>query len=122
MTPLSAGTISEEEFTAGFGMYSPIEKQVDFSDLMAADGPCEIPDTALRAMDLDKLERIIDHVRRRLESEVWYGWGGVELTPKTVTLYDACNYVILPATLSAKWSMVEMMSSHEQPPDYFVSQ
>ena len=103
-------------------MYSSIEKQADFSDLMAAGGPCEIPDTALRAMELDQLERIIGHMRRRLESEVWFGWGGVELKPETVTLYDMCAYVILPATLPAKCSLVELMASDEQSPDYFVSQ
>ena len=39
-----------------------------FHDLMAPHGGCIVPDTALRAISLDQLERIIEHVKRRLGS------------------------------------------------------
>ena len=38
-----------------------------------------------------------------------------------VNLYDTNKYVIGPATAAPRCSMVELMASEEQPPDYFVS-
>ena len=42
--------------------------------------------------------------------------------PKEVNLYDLNKYVILPATIELKCSMVELMTTRaEQAPDFFVS-
>ena len=43
------------------------------------------------------------------------------LTFDAVNLYDCARYVIGPSTLAQKCSMVELMATEEQPPDYFVS-
>ena len=47
-----------------------------FHDLMAANGGCIIPDTALRAVSLDQLKRIMEHMKCRLAS-------GEEVMPST---------------------------------------
>ena len=45
----------------------------------------------------------------------------VGLSLHDVNLYDCAKYVISPATAAQCCSMVELMASEEQPPDYFVS-
>lgn len=105
-------------------------RHVDFSDLVSAEGGCTIDDTALRAISLSQLERVILHLRRRLtsEREVWMvrdreKKNMKELTsPDTVTLYNLNTYCIKAATLAKQTSLVELMASSSQQPDYFVSQ
>lgn len=43
------------------------------------------------------------------------------LTLEEVNLHDVLRYVIHPATVDHSCSMVELMATEEQPPDYFVS-
>lgn len=46
-----------------------------------------------------------------------------ELTDEAqVNLYTLCDYCIKPATKARQCSLVELMASCEQEPDYFVSQ
>ena len=105
-----------------------------FADLFSGPG-CYIPATEKRAISLDQLGLIMEHITRRLteKGEVWTVYRkeeGVvpdkfypmELTdPLKVQLYDCDKKVINPATKQQQLSLVEAMSEHEQPPDYFTS-
>ena len=99
-----------------------------FADLLTSPGCC-IPATELRAISLDQLGLVMNHIIRRLTNEVWrvskYENGQcfeVDLTDsKDVNLYDTCAKVICPATKERQLSLVEMMSEGPQPPDYFTS-
>ena len=106
-------------------------KHVDFGDLVFIEDGCAIADTAMRAISLDQLERIIVHIRRRLadDQEVWMVWNAQEqkknkelMSPEAVTLYDLNDYCIKAATLAKQTSMVELMAHGRQVPDFFVSQ
>ncbi len=110
------------EFSSNFGLFHSLDMEVRFDDLANPRAACVIPDTGMRAMSLDQLERILRHAAIRLESETWWGWGGQQLDLGAISLYDLNSYVILPATLSAQCSMMELMAGREQQPDYFVSQ
>ena len=122
-----------------------------FADLATAPGGCfPIADTARRAITLEQLVRIAEHVGRRLgyryvepvvrgtkgtvlgrwerspdaAGERWFGGPNKDVpitSVEEVTLYDCNTYVILPATAEKECSMVELMASEEQPPDYFCS-
>mmetsp|Transcript_124186 Transcript_124186/g.277078 ORF Transcript_124186/g.277078 Transcript_124186/m.277078 type:complete len:729 (+) Transcript_124186:23-2209(+) len=107
---------------------------VDFGDLL---GPgmmsgCVIADAAKRAITLQQLNRLAEHIRRRFEGgEVWAvkrkssdcsEMIDVKIkSPGEVNLYDVKEHVILPSTRPRKCSMVELMASKEQPPLFFVS-
>ena len=101
-----------------------------FADLLTGLG-CSIPATEKRAISLDQLSLVMEHITRRLteNKEIWqvdrYENGvksQVDLTdPKAVNLYDACAKVIKPATEKQKTSLVEAMSTGDQIPDYFTS-
>ena len=122
---------------------------VDFSDLAIAPGGCfRIEDTARRAISLEQLECIVRHVATRMgcelevprnrtnatwrqtrdDGERWLGsrrrerrFVSVGVSFAEVDLYDCNKYVIGPATAAKLCSMVELMASEEQPPDYFCS-
>ena len=120
---------------------------VDFTDLISApNGRLRIADMAKRAITLEQLYRILRHVARRLGCElevkkrvhaVWTqsstngerwigsrkregGFANVGVPFADINLYDCNKYVLGPATQSKKCSMVELMASKIQPPDYFV--
>jgi hypothetical protein len=96
-------------------------------------GPgCRIPKTELRAISLDQLGRIVEHITRRLtaDGEVWQldqcdengVWSQVVKTdPKDINLYDANAKIIKPATLLEEVSLVELMADGPQSCDAFVS-
>ena len=115
-----------------------------FFDLEHPQGPVHIPLTEERAITLGQLKRVAAHIKRRCGPEQWLGkrpvdgtWQHKLLNFRDVNLYDCAAHVILPATHNAElsaWStetrevwgtkpsMVEMMASERQPPDYFTSQ
>ena len=78
-----------------------------FGDLMRGPG-CRIPETAMRAISLEQLGYIKDHISRRIthEGERWkvnrFPDGqrkAIELsTPQQANLYDCNEFVITPAT------------------------
>ena len=105
-------------------------KAVDFSELSNASGtPFKIADTAERAVTLSQLRRIFAHAKKRVRAEKWVGdrrigdtWTTIgPLLIDEVNLYDTLKYVIKPATLKHKCSLVEMMADGVQLPDYFIS-
>ena len=105
-------------------------KAVDFSELSNASGkPIKIADTAERAVTLSQLSKIFGHAKKRVMKEKWVGdrrigeaWTTIgPLLIADVNLYDTLKYVIKPATLKHKCSLVEMMAVARQLPDYFVS-
>ena len=81
------GQISRDEFIESFEEWSAEVREIDFSDLEAPGGGCRIEDTAERAMSLVQLEKVMEHMARRLVTEVWLSWEGLKLEPKDVTLY-----------------------------------
>ena len=101
-----------------------------FADLLTGLG-CLIPATEKRAISLDQLSLVMEHITRRLteNKEIWqvdhYENGvksQVDLTdPKAVNLYHACAKVIKPATHKQQLSLVEAMSAGDQIPDFFTS-
>jgi len=114
---------------------APMLTDPQFADLLTGSG-CIIPQTELRAISLDQLQKIIDHITRRLteNQEIWHDdiyengdWKSrVVLTdPQLVNLYHTNAMVIKPATarqeISMTISLVEAMSAGPQPPTYFVS-
>ena len=106
-----------------------------FDELVRPGGPIAIPNAEERAITLGQLKRTFEHASHRCHSEGWLGkrptasdeWKYEHLTPGTISLYDMCSHVILPATHdryidgTTKPSYVELMADGSQPPDYFVS-
>ena len=97
-----------------------------FADLLTGLG-CSIPATEKRAISLDQLSLVMEHITRRLteNKEIWqvdrYDKNGVKSQvdlkdPKAVNLYHACAKVIKPATEKQKTSLVEAMSAGDQIP------
>jgi len=108
--------------------FSIQQQGVDFSKLIRR-SPCDIPETAKRAITLVQLEMVLEHMRCRLQDEIWMvgrptteGFEDVKLTLfSEANLYDLNRHVIKPATWAGKCSMVEALATQAQPPDYFVS-
>ena len=104
-----------------------IAEGVDWSDLRVEKRVFEIQDTAHRAISLKQMQMLFDHTQRRISiGEEWIVWK--EENPEFkitrlghVTLYDLNKYVILPITVESKLSLVEVMATGTQAPDYFVS-
>ena len=90
-------------------------------DCRASRTGCSIPRVEERGITLHQLHAVWRHIERRCERERWVSFAGELLTPGTVTLYDACRYVIKPATAERQCSLVELMASGPQPPRWFVS-
>ena len=110
---------------------STMQTDPQFDDLMTGPG-CRIPKTELRAISLDQLGRIVEHITRRLtaDGEEWQldqcdangVWSQVVKTdPKDINLYDTNAKIIKPATLLEGGSLVELMADGPQSGDYFVS-
>ena len=99
-----------------------------FHDLKQGPG-CTITETERRAISLVQMQLIETHIVRRLGEERWMVtrlkdaiWQKVAVTdPKEVTLYDVNDNVILPCTWNRRCSMVEILATSIQTPDYFVS-
>ena len=101
-----------------------------FHPIMAEGGGISQPDAAKRSMTVPQLEMVVDHVKKMLSEN-----GGLEVTryengkpvKKTITdinefnLYDMDTHLIRPATKGRQCSLAELMSSEQQPPDFFVS-
>ena len=101
----------------------------DFSDLTSAGG-FDIPLTEERAISAAQLDLLVDHTRRRLKCGPWTvdrrsadgTWSKYSLTlTSEVSLYDLNSNVILPVTSERQCSMVELLATAVQRPDYFVS-
>ena len=103
-----------------------------FSDLTPTQGGCDILETERRAINLDQLQLINAHMVQRLANgPAWmvsrYDAATAELkkqplsVPEEVSLYDLNEHVLLPFTSIKRCSMVEMVASESQRPDYFVS-
>ena len=110
---------------------STMQTDPQFADLMTGPG-CSIPKTELRAISLDQLGRIVEHITRRLTNggEKWkldqYDANGVKsqvvkTDPKDINLYNADAKIIRPATLLEGVSLVELMADGPQSCDAFVS-
>ena len=92
-------------------------ENADFGDLVGPGGGCSIPDTALRGITPDQLERPIQHVKRRLDrGEVLSYTPNYPGAPvrtirhiEEVNLYDLDALVIRPATKARQCSMVCMI-------------
>ena len=93
-------------------------------------GGCTIPDTALRAISLNQLDRILAHTIRRLKEAPWKVTKYIDGTriddymliePEEVTLYNLNSNVVVLATVERQCSMVELLASDAQSPDFFVS-
>ena len=119
--PLSIPT---EIFAARF-----VADRHPFSDLFTGPG-YHIPQTEMRAISLDQLNLVMEHVTRRLtEGEVWQvcRFENGEMVRKGLTdpaaaqLYDVATHVIVPATATVQLSLVEAMATSPQKPLYFVS-
>ena len=86
-------------------------------DLVGPGGGCSIPDTALRGITPDQLERPIQHVKQRLDrGEVLSYTPNYPGAPvrtirhiEEVNLYDLDALVIRPATKARQCSMVCMI-------------
>ena len=111
-----------------------ITSTVDWSDLVPAGSGHEIEDTARRAISLEQLLRLQAHADRRLRAqEQWEVWrpddphhliASIDEVLATkqcvvlcqhlvcvwykVSLYDVAKYVIKPATIESRWSLVEV--------------
>ena len=101
----------------------------DFSDLPSGGG-FDIPLTQERAISAAQLDLLVDHTRRRLSHRPWTvdrpsadgEWTKHSLTLiSEVSLYDLNSNVILPVTSERQCSMVELLATAAQSPDYFVS-
>ena len=105
-----------------------LEAKGVFSELTKSGG-CSIEKTEERSIDLTQLEQIKTHIVNRLGEEPWMvtrcvdnTWKQVEVSdPEQVNLYDVNQHVILPCTWKRRCSMVEMLASSSQPPDFFTS-
>ena len=82
---------------------------------------CEIEKTEERAINLCQLLAVWDHVAKYCVAEGWQDWQEGALAAEAVTLYDACAYVIKPATRARECSFVELVADAPQPPQWFVS-
>ena len=110
-------------------MITPLTEPLFVSDLLTGSG-CRICDPARRAISLDQLGLVGKHIHRRLtdDGEVWQvrRWedgkiSQVDLTdPQAVTLYDANDKIIRPATEQQQVSFVELVADGQQVPDYFT--
>ena len=91
---------------------------------------CTIPDTALRAISLNQLDRVLAHTIGRVEKAPWKVTKYIDgakiddymlSEPEEVTLYDLNSNVVVLATVERQCSMVELLASDAQSPDFFVS-
>ena len=101
----------------------------DFSHLLGAGG-CDIALTEERAISITQMDLLVTHAIRRLQMRPWLvdrpgeggKWTKYNLTSfGEATLYDLNSNCILPATSERRCSMVELLATEAQPPDYFVS-
>ena len=108
-------------------------------------GGCFIPDTTLRAISIEQLQCLVEHVDSRLDAGEVLAYtpsypgaplrtitkcipmkrktedGYEEYTTMDANLYDMDALIIRPATKGRECSLVELMAEGEQPPDYFIS-
>ena len=91
------------------------------------DTGCVINTAEERGITLRQMRDIYATVQLRCVIEGWVGFPNGQqgppqlLTPEAVTLYDMDRYLIKPATLQRKCSMVELLAVAPQPPSWFVS-
>ena len=124
VTPAAADFAATEDTRRADAL--AIAEKTDWSDLVPAGAGFRIVETAERGLQLEQLEAVFAHLQRRVQSELWMTRppGGkatpIEL-PEEVTLYTCATYVILPATVREKTSLVELVATGPQLPRWFVS-
>lgn len=129
--PVAAAPVAEaiEMETTKEEWWKAMLRADDFSDLTSAGG-FDIPLTEERAISLAQLDLLVAHTRRRLKCRPWSvdrpaadgKWTKYSLTRiSEVSLYDLNSNVILPVTSKRQCSMVELLATTVQSPDYFVS-
>ena len=84
-------------------------------------GRVKIARTEERGVTIPQLRRVWAHIQRRCEPERWTNFAGELITAEEANLYDACRYVIKPATYELRCSYVELVARGPQPPRWFVS-
>ena len=86
------------------------------------DAGCTIAETELRAITVFQLKDVRAHIERRCESEGWLNsLDQAKLTPATVHLYAANDYVIMVATSKRKCAYIELVAEGAQKPKWFCS-
>ena len=84
----------------------------DFGDLKPSpESGCTIEETAKRGITPEQLKLVKAHIQRRCGAEGWLTWAGKQLTPKSVSLYEAARYVVKPATYEKQCSLVELIAT-----------
>ncbi|CAB9529175.1 expressed unknown protein (Partial), partial [Seminavis robusta] len=85
----------------------------------------DIPKTELRSLNTRQLKELALQVILRCEAEGWTSTDlkkkGTPLKPEDVTLYDLVEHYVKPITAERQCSYVEMVSSKEKSPTYYVS-
>ena len=76
----------------------------------------------MRAITVFQLKDVRTHIERRCEPEGWLNSRDqAKLTPATVHLYAANDYVIMAATAKRKCAYVELVAEGAQKPKWFCS-
>ena len=96
-----SGNIDKEEWVYGYSRFIHQTGRAELSDLRGPTGGCKIEDTASRAIELEQLEKIYQHVKQQLKRAPWKvsrpsrntgEMADVQLTdPKKVNLYDVTS-------------------------------
>lgn len=66
--------------------------------------------TDVRGMTLRQLRAFYAHIEEACERDQWVNMKGELLRPRDVVLYDACRYVIKPATEAWQCSYVQFVA------------
>lgn len=95
-----------------------------FAELVSYGG-CSIRKTEERAVTVEQLQLVWRHIDQRVGSggggEEWRDWQDQVVKAKDVTLYVACEKVIMPATKPRACSYVELVAYGPQIPEWYVS-
>lgn len=128
--------VDEREWVRAFDAINCSTARLKFRDLEAHNGGDRIADIAFRAISLEQLEKLYEHVRRRLRKTKWKvkresgnvkgQWREEVLGDlKNAKLFDLVEHVIQPATFrglrAEHCSIVELMATWDQQPDFFTS-
>lgn len=104
----------------------------NYADILSVTGGCQVDDMQLRAVTLPMLRRVWRAVEQRCDAE---GWGstdlkrrGTLLKPHEVTMHDINKHLVEPATKltmpqgkKSSRSLMEVLSTVPQTPNWFVS-
>jgi len=88
---------------------------------------CTIARTEVRASSMRQLRRVRDYVQRVLlekefvDDNQYSATNGQRIVMGMVNMYHLCDHFIKPITKPFQCSWVELVATHEQPPQYFAS-